>query len=200
MDITGICRLATTHLGIQAIDDINDLNPTANAFRDVWDACRDDLFSEHRFGFADTQIALQLIDDTGDLIKGWQYVYGYPVNVARVWAVYNELSAPAKESKEFEKKFLVSENRNVLCSNEAEALCDATYIVVDPSIWDSKFIFTFSLRLAAQACPQLLGLDSPKQAMLNDLYIKSLSETKRVGFSEKRQQAEKKSDYVTVRG
>lgn len=199
MDKTSICRLATTHLGIAPINDIDDDNPTANAFREVWDACRDDVFSEHRWSFADTQLLLELIDDTGTEVIGWNFVYGYPAKVARVWAVYNVVNTQKKEEVEFEKKFKVSEGRNLICTNEAQAYCDATYIVEDTTVWDAKFCFAFSLRIAAEVCPQLVG-DTQKQEQLKNLYLQAIAEAKRVGFSEKKSKAHQSTGYIDARG
>lgn len=182
MDQTIILNMALHHLGMEPINSIDDLNPSAKVLNDFWVPARDDTFSEHRWPFADAQISLQLVTSP---VIGWDYVYGYPVQVARVWNVYNEGSVKWKESREFTKKYLVSEDRNVLCSDEPDALADVTYIVENVSVWDPKFCMAHSLKMAALACPDLLG-DHEKAAMLSTLAGGVINEAKRIGSSEQK--------------
>lgn len=180
MDQTTILNMALHHLGMEPIVSITDLNPSAKVLNDFWIPARDDTFSEHQWPFADAQIPLQLLSAS---IIGWSYVYGYPVNVARVWTVYNEGSVKWKHEREFEKKYLVTEDRAVICSNEDLALADVTYIIPNVSIWDSKFCIAHSLKMAALACPDLLG-DQDKAAQLSAMAGGVINEAKRTGASE----------------
>jgi len=182
MDQTIILNMALHHLGMESILSIDDLNPSAKVMNDFWVPARDDTFSEHRWPFAEVQMALQLVDAE---IVGWDYVYGYPVNVARVWNVYNAGSVDYKEQRQFEKKYLITEDRNVLCSNDDTALADATYIVENVSVWDPKFCMAMSLKMAALACPDLLG-DTARALNLMTVFNGVINEAKRIGASEQR--------------
>ena len=180
MDQTIILNMALHHLGMEPIVSISDLNPSAKVLNDFWIPARDDTFSEFQWPFADAQISLQLLSST---IVGWDYVYGYPVNVARVWAVYNDGSFKWKYERNFERKYLVTEDRSVICSNEDLALADVTYIIPNVSIWDPKFCMAHSIKMAALACPDLLG-DQDKAIQLSQMFNSAISEAKRIGSSE----------------
>lgn len=182
MDQTIILNMALHHLGMEPILSIDDLNPSAKVLNDFWVPARDDTFSEHQWPFADVQLSLQLLPDT---IIGWDYVYGYPVNVARVWTVYSEGSVKYKNQRQFETKYLVTGDRRVICSNEPYAIADVTYIVENVAIWDPKFCMAHSLKMAALACPDLLG-DHEKAAALSQMAGGVINEAKRIGASEQK--------------
>ena len=198
MDQTIILNMALHHLGMEPIISINDLNPSAKVLNDFWIPARDDTFSEHQWPFADAQISLQLMTNT---IIGWDYVYGYPVNVARIWNVYNEGSVKWKHEREFEKKYLVAEDRAVICSNEDSAFADVTYIVSNVSIWDPKFCMAHSLKMAALACPDLLG-DQDKALQIMTVYNGIINEAKRIGSSEQKTKPNQEATdgYIAARG
>ena len=198
MDQTIILNMALHHLGMEPILSINDLNPSAKVLNDFWVPARDDTFSEHQWPFADAQITLQLLPS---VIVGWDYVYGYPVKVARVWNVYNEGSVKYKTDREFERKYLIDEDRSVLCSDEPSAIADVTYIIENVSVWDPKFCMAHSLKMAALACPDLLG-DHEKAAQLSQLAGGVINEAKRIGSSEQkiRQNQDSQDGTIHARG
>lgn len=193
--VTDICNLALHHLGIQPIGDISDGTPEANACQVYFNPCRDDVFSEHKWPFATAQISLQQLTAT---VKGWSYVYGYPVNIARVWNVYNEATACKKEQQEFDKVYIVDQQVIALVSNLPSALCDATYIVEDPTIWDSKFVMAFSRRLAAELAKSLTGDDQISTGQMT-IYTGMINEAKRIGFNESKKKPEKVQGYRDAR-
>ena len=198
MDQTIILNMGLHHLGMEPIGSIDDLNPSAKVLNDFWVPARDDTFSEYKWPFADAQIALQALTSQ---IVGWSYVYGFPNNVAAVWSVYNAGSVEFKDEREFETKFLVTENRRGICSNDDAALADATYIVQDCSIWSPKFCMAMSLKMAALACPDLLG-DSEKALQLMTLFNGVINEAKRIGASEqnKRPNQQSQTGLIAARG
>lgn len=192
---TDICNLALNHIGMQPIEDIDDDNDSAIACNTFWTPSRDDVFSEHRWAFATSQQSLALV---ANKIVGWCFVYGYPVKVARVWNVYNQCTVKQKEEQEFEKLFIPIDNINVICSNNQFALADCTYIVIDTTLWDAKFVLAFSYRLAAAICKTLTG-DDQLAANMMTVYNAMLNESKRVGFSEKRKKPNDESGYAKSR-
>ena len=194
MDQTTILNMALHHLSMEPINDITDFNPSAKVLNDFWVPARDDTFSEHRWPFADVQIVLELLPAT---VIGWAYVYGYPVNASRVWNVYSEGSVDHKEECEFEKKYLIVEDRNVICSNEPLAIADVTYIVENVSVWSPKFCMAHSLKMAALACPDLVS-DNEKAVALMTTYTGVLNEEKRVGFSESKKKPNQNSIDGTI--
>lgn len=194
MDQTTILNMALHHLGMEPIVAITDFNPSAKVLNDFWVPAMEDTFSEYRWPFADSQIALQLLDAE---IVGWDYVYGYPVKVAGVWNVYGEGSVDWKEECEFQRKYLVEEDRSVICSNEPTALADVTYIVENVGAWSPKFCAAFAIKLAGLACMDLVG-DQEKSLTLSTLFTGAINEAKRVGFSEQKKKPNQNSVDGTI--
>lgn len=194
MDQTTILNMGLHHLGMEPILSIADLNPSAKVLNDYWVPARDDTFSEHRWPFADAQITLQLLDVT---IVGWDYVYGYPINIGGVWNVYGEGAVDHKEECDFEVKYLIEQDRKVICSNEPYALADVTYIVSNVSIWSPKFCMAHALKMATLACPDLIS-DNEKALQLAQLYAGTLAEAKRIGASEQKKKPNQNSVDGTV--
>ena len=195
MDQTGILNMALHHLGIEPILSIDDLNPAAKVLKDFWVPARDDTYSEHRWPFADVQLALELV--SGVTVIGWDYVYGYPVNVARVWNVYSEGQVAYKEEREFEKKYSPAYERSIICSNDDYAYADVTYIIENVDLWDPKFCMAHSLKMASLACPDLVG-DGDKALQLMQLYTGVINEAKRIGSVEQKKKPNQNSSDGTI--
>ena len=198
---TQICNLALYHIGENQIGDISDPVPEALACQQYWIPCRDDLFNEHEWGFAQSQIPLVLLPAPSgySLLAGWAYAYAYPVQVGGVWAVYNPLHYKKKEEIEFDKYYIQSTGMLALGSNEPNAICDATSIVVDPTIWDSKFALAFSYRLAASLAIALTGDEAVAQAQMA-LCLAMTNESKRIGYNEKKKKPHQVHGYRDARG
>ena len=198
---TQICNLALYHLGENQIGDISDPVPEALACQQYWVPCRDDLFNEHEFGFSQSQIPLVLLPaPTGmSLLAGWAYVYAYPVQVGGVWAVYNPCHYKKKEEIEFDKYYIQSLGVLALGSNQCSAICDATSIVADPTLWDPKFALAFSHKLAAYLAIPLTGDEAVAQAQAA-IAIAMINECKRIGYNEKKKKPHQVHGYQDARG
>lgn len=194
---TDICNLALYHIGENQIGDISDATPEALACQKYWIPCRDDLFNEHEWGFAQSQIPLVILANT--TLAGWAYVYAYPVQIGGVWSVYNPCNYKKKEEIEFDKYYIPGTSMLALGSNEPGAICDATSIVVDPTIWDSKFALAFSRRLASELAIALTGDAAVGQAQMA-LYLGMINESKRIGYNEKRKKPHQVHGYRDSRG
>lgn len=192
---TDLSNLALNHIGMQPIQDITDLNDSAIACNTYWNPCRDDIFSEHDWAFASAQDALVLVPNT---LLGWCYIYAYPPTAARVWNVYNLATVKEKEEQEFEAKNIPSAGIKVIGSNNSEAYADFTYIEEDPTLWEPKFAFAFSYRLAASIAKTLTGDDEIAKNMMT-VYTGMLAEAKRVGFAEKKKKPNNESSTVKSR-
>lgn len=198
---TQLCNLALYHIGENQIGDISDPVPEAQACQQYWIPCIDDLFNEHEWGFAQSQIPLVLLPaPVGiSLLAGWAYVYAYPVQVGGVWSVYNPCNYKRKEEIEFDKYYIPGTSMLALGSNEPNAICDATSIVVDPTIWDAKFALAFSYRLAASIAIPLTGDQSVAQTMMA-ASLAMTNENKRIGYNEKKKKPHQVHGYRDSRG
>ena len=196
-----LCNLALYHLGENQIGDISDPVPEAQACNMYWVPARDDLFNEHEFGFSQSQIPLVLLPAPSGMtiLAGWQYVYAYPVQVGGVWAVYNPCNWKKKEEIEFDKYYIQSQGILALGSNEPDAICDATSIVTDPTLWDPKFALAFSHKLAAYLAIALTGDEAVAQAQAA-VALGMINECKRIGYNEKKKKPHQVHGYRDSRG
>ena len=198
---TQLCNLALYHIGENQIGDISDPVPEAQACNMYWVPARDDLFNEHEFGFSQSQIPLVLLPAPSgmSLLAGWQYAYAYPVQVGGVWAVYNPGNWKKKEEIEFDKYYIQTEGVLALGSNEPNAICDATSIVTDPTLWDPKFALSFSHKLAAYLAVALTGDEAVAQAQAT-IALGMINECKRIGYNEKKKKPHQVHGYRDSRG
>lgn len=202
-----ICNLALYNIGSNQINDISDDTPEAQACNMFWLPCLYDVYSEHQWAWSNAQVALNLLTSnipsllyafdnlttnglTGNIpnaatIPGWAYTYAYPNNVVRIWAVYNPCNYKRKQEVEFDTVFIPALGVRAIVSNEPFAICDATYVITDPTIWDAKFAIAFSERLSAQISIPLTGDAAVAQTHLA-VYNLLLAEAKRVGYSEQK--------------
>jgi hypothetical protein len=186
-----LCNLALFNIGSNQIVDISDNTPEAHACNIFWIPCLQDVYSEHQWAFANAQVVL---DQLTNCTPGWAYTYAYPNNVARVWDVYNPCNAKKKEEIEFDTFYIPASGIRCIVSNEPLAICDATYIVPDPLIWDAKFAIAFSERLSAQIAVPLTGDAAVAQAHLI-VYTALIAEAKRIGHSEQRKKPNQVHGY-----
>lgn len=176
-----IVNRALAHLGMNPITNIQSNDQSAIVANQFWEQCRDDVLSEHRWPFANVQIALALVSDE---VEGWEYVYGYPTKCARLFNVFNEGNVSTKDIQEFEVVYIATSNKRVVCTNIDEAIGEYTYKVSDTTVWDSKFITAFSYRLASEMAHTLIG-DVDKGLKLMQVYNAFLSDAKRLSYQEK---------------
>ena len=176
-----IINRALAHLGMNPITNIQSNDQSAIVANQFWEQCRDDVLSEHRWPFANVQIALALVSDE---VEGWEYVYGYPAKCARLFNVFNEGNVSTKDIQEFEVVYIATSNKRVVCTNIDEAIGEYTYKVSDTTVWDSKFITAFSYRLASEMAHTLIG-DVDKGLKLMQVYNAFLSDAKRLSYQEK---------------
>lgn len=191
-----LCNLALYNIGSNQIADISDNTPEAQACNIFWIPCRDDVYSEHQWGFANAQVPLNLLTTNS---PGWCYTYAYPNNVARVWDVYNPCNYKKKEEIEFDTLYIPGSGVRAIVSNEPNAICDATYIIADPLLWDAKFAIAFSERLSSQIAIPLTGDAAVAQTHLT-VYTALIAEAKRIGYSEQRKKPNPVRGYQDSRG
>ena len=190
-----ICNLGLSHLGMKAISTLTGTSPSQIACNRFFDPCKDDVFSELDWPFANYEEALSVLADE---VLGWVYVYAYPPKSARVWYVYNESTVLKKDEQEFETKYIQSINARVLCTNLETAYAEYTYKIDDTTLFSPKFVMALSYRLAASMSHQLIG-DEDLGIKLMNLYGAFISDTKRLASAEKIKKPNRTSSYQISR-
>lgn len=208
LNVTSICNLALTHLGMKTITDltagVTANNPSALALNVQWGPSRNDVFREFRWPFATVH---ELIYNRTDVSVSteypeWEFATTYPAAAVTVWNVFDEFTADNKEQNQFEILYDVSlDERIVLCNLDTQnsAYVEYTYNVTDTLLWDTKFIMAFSYRLAAAICMTLTG-DEKKSLQLMQIYNAFIHETKRIAHGEKKKKPTQANPIVESRG
>lgn len=198
MDQLGIYNLALRHLGLKKVASISGADPSATACTDFFEPCRDDVFREHQWAFANVQATM--ITSAVDVPLGWDYAYVSPTtNCAAIWLVYNELTYDKKHEQEFEEMYDPASGTKIICTDLDDAYCEYTHVVSDISVWDNKFVMALSHRLAAEIAPFLTG-DDAKAANQMTLYTTVLHEVKRLDATKKIKKPSQSCAAVDVRG
>ena len=193
-----ICNLALNHLGMNSVSALTDDNPSVDACNVFYEPVRDDVFRELKWPFATIQAVLTTTSAT---IVGWDYVYTYPANAVTVWSVYNEATVDRKDEQEFEVLLSdeTSTGAKIICTNTADAYADYTFKTSDTSVYDTKFVFALSYKLAATMAHMLIG-SAEKGLKLMEIYNAIIHEAKRISAIEKLKKPVFNSSYQDSRG
>ena len=191
-----IINLALNHLGVNGITSLTEQTPAATAANNFYIPSRDDVFREYRWPFATVRETLTL---TTAEILGWNYVYQYPVKASTVWSVFDEGTVDTKDQQEFEVLYIPDTNKKVICSNLQNAYAEMTYRVEDTTLYDSKFIFALSYKLAGAMSHILIG--SPEIGIkMSDLYNMIIAQAKTTSYAERLKKPRQVSSYQNSRG
>jgi dihydroneopterin aldolase len=176
----GIYNRALRHLGLKKITSLTGSDPSTVACNDFFESCRDDVFSEHQWAFANVTATLN--PSTIVPPVDWVYAYDYPTqNCAAVWLVYNEGNYKNKNDQEFTVSYNAASDSKLILTNCDDAYYEYTYIVSTISHWSAKFIMALSHRLAAEIAPFLA--DDKKALEQMNIYMAVISEVKRIDAS-----------------
>ena len=193
-----IVNMALAHIGLKPLADLDGTDPITTAVNTYYDYSLEDVFSEHRWPFANVKTALSEITVEDDDIE-WDFMYTYPSSAARVFLVYSEGSVTTKEYEEFEVIYLTGSTRKVILTNTEDAYAEYTYIMTDTTKWEPKFTLAFSYRLAALIAFSVTG-DVDNSVKMNDIYASFIGEAKRLSFQEKIKAPYPKTDTIDARG
>lgn len=201
-NVTAVCNEALAHLGMGPISDIDvDTDagdPSAVACSRFFSASRLDVFREHKWGFANTQLTLDEDEDEDNEVVGWDFIYTYPASAVAIWNVYNEGTVDVKHEQEFEVRRVENADERRVCTGLEDAIVDATVLIEDPGDWDYKFKEAFGYKLAAKMAHTLVGDPSIGIKMM-EIYNGLISEAKRIGNNEKPKKPTQTSNYRNAR-
>jgi len=200
MTQTDIYNLALGHLGMNLIstaDIAANLKPETKALNNVFENCRDAVFREHQWAFANRQFPL--VEASEDVPIGWAYAYDMPTeSCATVWSVFNEATLTNKDAQDFDTYYLPDSGTRLIVTDLDTAYAEYTYIIEDVASWDAKFCQALSYNLAASASNVLTG-DLDKSIKLLTLYGVFISDMKRIDAAEKRKKKKFTSTSQGVR-
>jgi len=197
-----ISNLALKHLGMKGIASLTPpstgVDPSIDLCNSYFEICRDDVFREFRWPFATAQATLNA--SSVEVPQGWLFAYDYPTqNAATVWTVFNEATSDDKESQDFEVFYDPTSDTKIIGSKLEDAWMEYTHIVTNISLWDNKFIWALSYKLAAAMAHSLTG-DEAKGTTLTAFFNGIINDAKRIAATEQKKQPKRKSEYQNSRG
>jgi hypothetical protein len=195
-----IYNLALSHIGQKPVDNTTDeTQPEILACNTHFESARDSVLAQLAFPFNAAPIKLEQhmsINDTS--IPGWSFFYTYPASVLSVWEVYSSANAATAIENDFEVRYLPAIGEKIVCTNEADAYANCSYLVTDYSLWDDRFIEAVSYKLAASIAIAITG-DAELAMKFRDMYNMMVHDTKRKSAREKRKKHHTTSSYRKAR-
>jgi hypothetical protein len=193
-------NLALQHVGMKKITSTTGTDPSTVACNNYYEPCRDDLFREWKWPFANVQDTLVTTNASQAAVPlGWTYSYDYPTqNCATVWTVFNDDTYDHKEGQDFEVYCDPTGATRLICTDCDSAYYEYTRIITDPTFWDTKFYIALSYRLAASIAHVLLG-DADKGFTLMQVSNAYISDAKRISSYERKKKPQQKSGYQECR-
>ena len=145
-----IANRALHKIGAKTITLFGEDSPSARAISNCYDDIRDEVLSEHPWGFAQKRYVLALTTDVPLLTEdGMRYVYALPTDLIKV----NYVSQPGATFRIENGQFI---------SNVNGLKIIYTYRNDNPTSYFAKFITALVTRLAAEICFELT--ESTKKA------------------------------------
>lgn len=194
-----IYNFALVNLGMGKIFSTDTSDPRLIACELFYPQALEDTYAEGTWSFATVKEQLALVSTTDDAgVVGWDYVYAYPPKAAKVDYVFSEANVDYREEQDFEIVFLADQNKKVVCSNEASAYQEYTYIVEDTTIFSAKFVVALSFKLAALIAQTLTTDPGIVQAMQQNASM-IIQEAKRLDFKNKPKEKKQTNKIVNSR-
>lgn len=165
MNITDICNMALGQVAQETIASTDESSESARQCRMYYDITRESLLSSFRWGFAERNAKLSLLDTT---IPKWEYAYAYPNTCLIIHQVYNKEKGPVDESLKDDKYneyelLTVNETQKVIGTDIEQAWASYTSNVRNAEAFSPFFIEALAHLLASKLAIPLAGSQSLMQ-------------------------------------
>jgi hypothetical protein len=153
MNTIDLCNAALAMVGVdRGIESLEDDEPAARYCSRLYPQIRASLLRDHPWRWALRRAALATLTDT---LTGWEYVYAYPSDCAKLLNV--EDSDPDKAIQyPFEIRALAGGTVAIAC-DVYQAYARYSRDVVDANLFDASFAEALSAKLAARLAISLTG-------------------------------------------
>lgn len=176
MNEVDICNLALNFLGKGIIKSLSENTELARTYKLHYDRYRRILLKDYSWEFAERTMKLEPVEDFGDNVKGWDYVYRYPDDCLQVLKIYNGNDRRKDDKRE---KFFVQTvdyrlGTKVICCNLENAYMDYVSNEEDCNYFSEEFVEALAHYLAYGMAQALTGSEAKAQTelqyMQNALY------------------------------
>lgn len=168
MNEVDICNLALNFLGKGIIKSLSENTELARTCKLHYDRYRRILLKDYSWEFAERTMKLEPVEDFGDNVKGWDYVYRYPDDCLQVLRIYDGDDRRKDDKRE---KFFVQTvdyrlGTKVICCNLENAYMDYVADETDCNYFAEEFVETFAHYLAYGMAQALTGSEAKAQTEL----------------------------------
>lgn len=168
MNEVDICNLALNFLGKGIIKSLSENTELARTCKLHYDRYRRILLKDYSWEFAERTMKLEPVEDFGDNVKGWDYVYRYPDDCLQVLKIYNGNDRRKDDKRE---KFFVQTvdyrlGTKVICCNLENAYMDYVSNEEDCNYFSEEFVEALAHYLAYGMAQALTGSEAKAQTEL----------------------------------
>lgn len=168
MNEVDICNLALNFLGKGIIKSLSENTELARTCKLHYDRYRRILLKDYSWEFAERTMKLEPVEDFGDNVKGWDYVYRYPDDCLQVLRIYDGDDRRKDDKRE---KFFVQTvdyrlGTKVICCKLDGAYMDYVSNEEDCNYFSDEFIEALAHYLAYGMAQALTGSEAKAQTEL----------------------------------
>lgn len=168
MNEVDICNLALNFLGKGIIKSLSENTELARTCKLHYDRYRRILLKDYSWEFAERTMKLEPVEDFGDNVKGWDYVYRYPDDCLQVLKIYDGDDRRKDDQRE---KFFVQTvdyrlGTKVICCNLENAYMDYVSNEEDCNYFSEEFVEALAHYLAYGMAQALTGSEAKAQTEL----------------------------------
>lgn len=168
MNEVDICNLALNFLGKGIIKSLSENTELARTCKLHYDRYRRILLKDYSWEFAERTMKLEPVEDFGDNVKGWDYVYRYPDDCLQVLKIYDGDDRRKDDKRE---KFFVQTvdyrlGTKVICCNLENAYMDYVSNEEDCNYFSEEFVEALAHYLAYGMAQALTGSEGKAQTEL----------------------------------
>lgn len=168
MNEVDICNLALNFLGKGIIKSLSENTELARTCKLHYDRYRRILLKDYSWEFAERTMKLEPVEDFGDNVKGWDYVYRYPDDCLQVLKIYDGDDHRKDDKRE---KFFVQTvdyrlGTKVICCNLENAFMDYVSNEEDCNYFSEEFVEALAHYLAYGMAQALTGSEAKAQTEL----------------------------------
>lgn len=168
MNEVDICNLALNFLGKGIIKSLSENTELARTCKLHYDRYRRILLKDYSWEFAERTMKLESVEDFGDNVKGWDYVYHYPDDCLQVLKIYdgNDRRKDDKREKFFVQTVDYRLGTKVICCNLENAYMDYVSNEEDCNYFSEEFVEALAHYLAYGMAQALTGSEAKAQTEL----------------------------------
>lgn len=168
MQDVDICNLSLNFLGKGMINSLQDNNELARTCKLHYARYRKILLKDYNWEFAQRTMKLQPVENFGDEVKGWRYVYRYPEECLQVIKIYDgdDFKKDDHKNKFFVQTVDYKLGTKVICCDIENAYIDYVENVTDADAYSEEFVEALSHYLAYGMAQALTGSEGKAQTEL----------------------------------